>query len=227
MERRYLNDKSKGYHKNSMPLDLAYRVPVIKLFAQGSKVESVRGNEMFVPNVVNNLAIKEPFKRQLRDARYQLQFDREEKRRWEITHLLSGKLPDNGNITQLLRSQGRLPIPSVAVDSVLLSGWIRIGKQHCVEYTVFFPEREPFPYFVWEQFAYGTKAGAPYQKFKADTAEYQTQYSVALDPETSILCREREVKTGVNAMVNPETKEKSVFRSYVSIENLYTKLGEK
>jgi hypothetical protein len=96
MERTLVMDKSKGYHKNSMPMELLYRVPQVAVIADNGMVNSVRGNEQFIPQVVEKLPIKEMFKRQLRDARYQLEFDRYEKRRYELTHLLQGTVPSQG-----------------------------------------------------------------------------------------------------------------------------------
>lgn len=223
LTRTYMVDRSKGYHKHSMPKSLSYRIPQVILTAEGNKVKSVRGNEAFIPKVVDHLPIKEFFKRQLRDARYQLEFDRYDKRRYEIGHLLIGSYQPNINITAQLKQQGRLPIPAFEVDSVLTRDLRKVDGRVCFEYTVFYNEREPFPYFMWEQYAYSTESGAPYKEYKADSARYQVEYSVALEPETSLPCQEREVIRGKHYMSHKETKETATFDSYITLENLYTK----
>jgi len=215
-------DKSKGYHKNSMPLELSYRVPQVTLTAIDNKVLSVRGNEMFVPKVVETLPIKEMFKRQLRDARYQLEFDRYEKQRWELSHLLKGTYQSRANITSVLIQQGRLPIPSTPIDSVVTKGFHSIDGRNCVEYSAYYKAREPFPYFMWEQHAYGTDSGAVYKPFHADSANYDVDYAVDLDPQTGLPCQEREVKRGIFYISQPDTKEQATFKGFVTDENLYT-----
>jgi hypothetical protein len=227
LERQLLMDKSKGYHKNSMPIELSYRVPQVAVIADGIKVKSVRGYEQFIPQVVEKLAIKENFKRQLRDARYQLEFDRYEKHRWEMGHLLLGSVPVRGNITGLLKSQGRLPLPAFEVDSVVVVGFKSTDGRKCLEYKTYFRDKESFPYFMWEQYAYSVESGKKYQEFKPDSAFYSTEYMVSLDIETGIPCQEREVKVGTHVMIHPESKERATFTSYITRENLFTKPEKK
>jgi len=223
-ERRYVLDKSRGYHKHSMPLELSYRIPEVDLVAEGvTKVSAIHGNEQFVPKVVENLPVKEKFKRQLRDTRYQLEFDRYDKRRWDIGHLLSGKIPKNTNITELLKSQGKLPMPAFPVDSVVTKSMNSLANLSCLEYTVYYSERDPFPYYLWEQFAYSTDQGKNYKNYKADSTRFAVAYTVFINPETGVLCQEREVKRGVNYISNPESKEQFSFISNVTDETLYTK----
>lgn len=221
-ERQLVMDKSKGYHKHSMPQELAYRIPLVVLTAQGFAVQSVRGNELFVPKVVGSLPIKEKFKRQLRDARYQLEFDRMEKRRWELGHLVRGEVPLVGDLTPHLKAQGSLPLPGVSIDSVIAKGYQKLGGKKCYEYHVYYQETEPFPYFVWEQYAYSTESGKTYQDWVADSTHYQTAFHAAIDPETGLPCQERFARQGENWIHHPETKEIASFLSFVTVENLYT-----
>ncbi len=222
VERISVLDRSKGYHKNSMPFDLAYRIPQVTLVAENGHVNSILGNEHFIDRVVNNLPVKEFFKRQLRDARYILEFDRADKRRFEITHLLQGEYPAQANITSVLQAQKRLPIPQVAIDSVVTQGMRSLEGKDCFDYTVYYQEKEPFPYFIWEQHAYGTDSGAVYRDYHADSAYYQVAYNVSLDLENGLPCREREVKEGIYFMTHKETKQAGTFKAYVTLENLYT-----
>lgn len=225
-ERRMVMDKSKGYHKHSLPQELSYRVPLVTITAKGFQVHSVRGNEMFVPKVVESLPLKEKFKRQLRDARYQLEFDRMEKRRWELSHLVRGQVSAIGNITNELKSLGSIPLPGLPIDSVVAKGYKKLNGKECFEYQVHYKETEPFPYYVWEQHAYSTEAGKPYQTWKADSTHYTTVFTAALDPENGIPCQERLTKEGTNWIHNPETKEVASFKSFITTENLYTVPGE-
>ncbi|HSQ40650.1 MAG TPA: hypothetical protein VLM37_00050 [Fibrobacteraceae bacterium] len=226
LERHLLMDRSKGYHKNSMPLELSYRIPALRVVGRDLVILTVHGNEQFLPQVVENLPIKEKFKRQLRDARYSLAFDRYERKRWQVTHVLQGKIPIKSNVTKLLQEKGRLPLSSVPVDSVIVKGYHKLDERNCLEYSVFFKEREPFPEFMWEQYAYGTTAGKGFQAFRADSATYDVEYMVAIEPSTGVPCQEREVKKGINWMHNPETQEKASFVSFITMENLYTTPGK-
>lgn len=224
-ERSFLSDASKGYHKLSMPLELSWHLPFIALQTvpgQHHKVQSVRGFEKFIPEVVENLPIKKAFKPQLRNARFQLEFDRYEKRRWELSHLLGDKkVPTKGRIDAQLALQNRLPVPMLEVDSVVAVGFRKLDSRRCFEYKVYYPEREPFPYFMWEQHAYGTEGGVALQEFRPDSGAYYTEYSLALDPHTGIPCQEREVKTGTIFVTHPTSKENAEIKVNITLENLY------
>ena len=223
-ERRFIVDRSRGYHKNSMPLELTYRMPEVDLVAEDiNKVTAVHGNEQFIPKVVENLPVKEMFKRQLRDAKYQLAFDRYDKKRWDVGHVLIGPVPKNSNVTELLKSRGRLPIPAFPIDSVVTKAITSLSDEDCLEYTVYYREHDPFPNFLWEQFAYSTERGKPYQVYKADSTVFSVAYTVFIKPTTGALCQEREVKRGVDYISNPTTKEQFTFISNVSDETLYTR----
>jgi hypothetical protein len=126
----------------------------------------------------------------------------------------------------LLKQQGRLPLPAFAIDSVVAIGVKSMDNRKCFEYKVYYRDREFFPYFMWEQYAYSVESGKKYQSFKADSAFYQTEYTVALEPETGVLCQEREYKLGTHTMVHPESKERGEFQSYITRENLYTIPGK-
>ncbi|NLB62880.1 MAG: hypothetical protein GX801_02060 [Fibrobacter sp.] len=224
-EREYLSDASKGYHKNSMPLELSWRIPFLSVQSvegQVNRVQSVRGYEKFIPDVVEKLPIKKHFKNQLRNQRFQLEFDRYEKRRWELGHLIgSKKVPTKGDITAELSNQGRLPIPMLEVDSVISTGFRKLDKRRCFVYNVYYREREPFPYFMWEQHAYGIENAAALREFKPDSGSYYTHYSMAIDPKTGIPCQEREVKHGTIFVSNEKTKEKDEIKVNITLENLY------
>lgn len=224
-ERQYLADKSKGYHKNSMPMELSWRVPQVRVIAPGGVVQSVRGYERFVPDVVEKLPLQEKFKRQLRDARYQLEFDRYEKRRWELEHFLKGKIPLDSNITARF-SEEELAVGGIQIDSVVTKAYRKLDGRRCFEYALYFEEREPFPYFYWEQHAYGTKGGEAYRDFRSDSASYHTEYTVMLEPSTGVLCQVREVKQGLHIMKHRETGERAEFRSQTTLEHLYNMATE-
>ena len=225
LERTWKADKSQGYHKNSMPLELGWRVPRVSMFVTGlHQVTSIRGNEMFQGEVVEKLPIKDQFKRQLRDARIQLNFDREDKHRWELSHLLDGfPVTEDSNYTQVLKDRKAIPLSGgFIIDSVRTITFRKLNGRSCFEYHVYFQERDPFPYFMWEQFAYSTKEGKNYRDFRADSTVYQTDYTVTIDPSNGTPCQERQLKTGVHYISHPETKQQATFKSYVVVEDLYT-----
>jgi hypothetical protein len=152
----------------------------------------------------------------------QIDLDRIEKRRWEVTHLLLGEVPLKSNVTNLLASQGRLPaMPNAQIDSVLTKSLKKINGQKCLEYTVYLQEKEPFPYFIWEQHTSSVKSGMPFKNYHPKEAVYQNRYEVALDLESGIPCLEREFKFGIHGMQNPETGDSITFKSQISHERLY------
>ncbi len=120
LERAFISDASKGYLKKSYPSELAFKVPKMKLTAKGMKVLNIEGYENFDSVVVAKISIPDRWRKQISRMTRQIDLDRIEKRRWEVTHLLSGEIPFKSNITDLLKSQGRLPsIPNAQIDSVV------------------------------------------------------------------------------------------------------------
>ncbi|MDR2580474.1 MAG: hypothetical protein LBC85_05715 [Fibromonadaceae bacterium] len=223
LERAFLFDKSEGYLKRSYPPELALRLPELRLKAKGMQVISIEGNENFDSAVVARLLIPDRWKRQISQKTRQIDLDRIEKRRWELTHILLGEVPLNSNITRLLVSQGRLPnIPNASIDSVLTRGVRRINGNRCIEYVVFLQEKELFPYFIWEQHVTTVKSGQPFKSYDHREAWYRTRYEIALNLENGIPCLEREYKFGTHGMQHPETGDSVVFRSQISNERLYT-----
>lgn len=219
--RDFVFDRSLGYHKSSMPIELSWRLP-LGIQAKGKQIHGISGHEHFEKRVVDNLALPDRFRNQLRGEKFPRAFDRAEKLRWEITHLLQGPVPVESNITAQLHKQGRLPLPVVEVDSVLTQGFARIEGERCLQYTVYLREKEPFPYFMWEQHAYGTDHGIPMRNYRPGPAFYQTAYQVSIHPRTGIPCRERIVRNGEHFAVHPERGDTLSFRSSATIEILYS-----
>ncbi|MCL2101479.1 MAG: hypothetical protein FWH22_07180 [Fibromonadales bacterium] len=222
LERTFISDASEGYLKRSYPPELAYRTPHLKLSAQGFRVMDIKGYEDFDSAVVAKIAIPDRWKNQISRMTRQIDLDRIERRRWEITHLLLGEVPLNRNITEMLKSQGRLPVlPNAEIDSVATRGFRNINGQRCFEYTVYLQEKEPFPYFIWEQHVNSVKSGMPFKSYHPKEAVYQNRYDVALNVENGIPCREYELKYGIHGMKNPETGDSVTFKSQISHERFY------
>jgi len=224
LERTFISDASKGYLKKSYPGELALRIPKMRLSAKGMQVVNIEGYENFDSLVVAKTSIPDRWRKQISRMTRQIDLDRIEKRRWEITHLLLGEVPLNSNITKLLVSQGRLPsIPNAQIDSVLTKSIKKINERKCLEYTVYLQEKEAFPYFIWEQHISSVKAGMPFKSYHPKEAAYQNRYEVALDLENGVPCLEREFKFGIHGMQNPETGDSVTFKSQISHERLYSK----
>ncbi|MDR3000232.1 MAG: hypothetical protein LBU89_03115 [Fibromonadaceae bacterium] len=222
LDRTFISDASEGYLKRSYPPELAYRTPHLKLSARGLRVMDIEGYEDFDSAVVAKVAIPDRWRKQISRMTRQMDLDRIERRRWEITHLLLGKVPLNKNITEMLESQGRLPVmPNVQIDSVVTKGFRKINGQRCFEYSVFLQEKEPFPYFIWEQHVNSVRAGAPFKGYHPKEAVYQNRYDVALNLENGLPCREYELKYGTHGMQHPETGDSVTFKSQVSHERFY------
>jgi len=222
LDRTFLVDASEGYLKKSYPAELALRTPKLKLSAKGFRVENIEGHENFDSTVLAKISIPDRWKRQISRMTRQIDLDRIERRRWELTHLLSGNIPLNSNVTGLLFSQGRIPnMPNAQIDSVITKGIKKIAKIKCLEYTVYLHEKEPFPYFIWEQHTSTVKSGELFKSYDPTEALYENRYEIAINLENGIPCVERELKLGLHGMKNPETGDSVVFKSQVSHERLY------
>jgi hypothetical protein len=222
LDRTFISDASRGYLKKSYPSELALRTPKLKLSAKGMQVVDIEGYENFDSLVVAKVSIPDRWQKQISRMTRQIDLERIEKRHWEITHLLLGEVPLNSNITKMLVSQNRLPImPNAQIDSVLTKSIKKIYGQRCLEYTVYLQEKEPFPYFIWEQHTSSVKSGMPFKSYHPKEALYQNRYEVALNMENGTPCLEREFKFGIHGMQNPETGDSITFKSQISHERLY------
>ena len=223
LNRTFISDASRGYLKKSYPGELAFRIPNLKLSAKGLQVVDIEGYENFDSAVVAKISIPDRWRKQISQMTRQIDLERIERRRWEITHLLLGEIPLKSNITKLLASQGRLRIiPNAQIDSVITKNIREINGQKCLDYIVYLQEKEPFPYFIWEQHTSSVKSGMPFKSYHPKEAAYQNRYEVALGLENGIPCLEREFKFGVHGMQNPETGDSITFKSQISHERLYS-----
>jgi hypothetical protein len=222
LERAFVADASQGYLKKSYPAELALRVPSLRLTAQNLRVVNIEGYEDFDSSVVAKVSIPDKWKRQISRMTRQIDLDRIERRRFDITHLLRGEVPLHSNVTELLASQRRIPnLPNAQIDSVLTKGISRIDGKRCLEYIVYLQEKEPFPYFIWEQHIATVKSGMPFKSYHPKEAVYKNNYTVFINLEDGIPCREREYKFGVHGMQNPESGDSVTFKSQVSHERFY------
>ncbi|GHV12383.1 hypothetical protein AGMMS49938_04820 [Fibrobacterales bacterium] len=221
LTRKFLYDASKGYLKKSHPAELALRLPELKLTAANLKILNIEGNENF-SEVVSKVSIPDRWKKQITNFTRQVDLDRADKLRWEITHLLTGEIPLKSDITLLLTERGQLPLANVQVDSVRTQGLHKINGRECLEYAVFLREKEPFPYFIWEQHISITTGGKQFKEYAPQNANYQNRWEVAIDTQNGVPCLEREYKNGINEMKNLSTGDSITFESLISKTRLYT-----
>jgi hypothetical protein len=223
VHRDYVMDKSRGYLKNFMPSELAWRVKSVDMAAIDREVKSVEGLEDGYDSLLARIPMPEVWRKQLLNPDYKPHLKRLEKHRWEMDHMLTGEVPTKGNITQMLKDQGRLNFALIQVDSVVVKGFENRDHRRCLDYIVYLQEKESFPYYIWEQHVNSGIVPEKFKKYnKGLKAEYQTQFEVMIDPETGVPCQEREVKVGTHTMVNPDTKDTATFKSQVTLERLYT-----
>ena len=223
VHRDYVMDKSRGYLKNFMPSELAWRVKSVDMAAIDREVKSVEGLDDGYDSLLARIPMPEVWRKQLLNPDYKPHLKRLEKHRWEMDHLLTGEVPTKGNITQMLKDQGRLNFALIQVDSVVVKGFENRDHRRCLDYIVYLQEKESFPYYIWEQHVNSGIVPEKFKKYnKGLKAEYQTQFEVMIDPETGVPCQEREVKVGTHTMVNPDTKDTATFKSQITLERLYT-----
>ena len=121
-----------------------------------------------------------------------------------------------------MKNRNRLNFALIQIDSVVVKGFENRDRRRCLDYVVYLHEKESFPYYIWEQHVNSKIIPESFQAYnKGLQAEYATQYEVMIDPNTGIPCQEREVKVGVNTMVNPVLQDTITFTSYVTYERLY------
>ena len=222
IQRNFEIYKLLGYLKNSHPAELQWRLPQVVTKGIAERTVAVEGFDEY-DSLLYRIPMPTRWRDQLLNPDYRKHLERQEKHRYEMDHLLVGKIPEKGNITQLLKERGRLKFALIQVDSVVTDGFHNLDKRQCFGYTVYFKEKESFPYYIWEQHV-NSKIGT--EKFQAYhtglKAEYETAYWVTLDPETGVPCQEREVKAGIHTMVNPKTGDTATFKSNTTLERLYT-----
>lgn len=222
--RKYEIDKSRGYLKNYMPSELAWRVKSLSMKAVDREVLEVNGLKEGYDSVVHSLPMPEKWRTQLLNPEYEKHLIRAEKHRWEMTHLLKGIYPEKANITEQLTKENRLNFALITIDSVITEGFQNLDRRKCFTYTVFLTEKESFPYYIWEQHVNSNIVPKEFQKYNQGLkAEYKTRYQIAMEPAGGVLCQEREVREGVHTMVNPESGDTATFKSNITLERLYTK----
>ena len=151
VKREYKMDKSRGYLKNYMPSELAWRVKNVDIKAVDRNVLSVEGLDEGYDSLLKRLPMPERWRNQLLNPSYKPHLKRLEKHRWEMDHLLTGTVPVKANITQLLKDQGRLNFALIKIDSVVTRGFENRDHRKCLDYVVYLHETESFPYYIWEQ----------------------------------------------------------------------------
>ncbi len=223
VDRDYVMDKSRGYLKNYMPSELAWRVKSVKMATVDREVVSIEGLEDGYDSLLARIPMPEVWRKQLLNPEYKPHLKRLEKHRWEMDHMLLGDVPTKGNVTQMLKDQGRLNFALIQVDSVVVKGFENRDHRRCLDYVVYLHEKESFPYYIWEQHVNSNIVPEKFKRYnKGLRAEYDTQFEVMIDPSTGVPCQEREVKVGTHTMVNPDTRDTATFKSQVTLERLYT-----
>lgn len=223
IRRNFEIDKSRGYLKNSHPAELQWRLPEVLTKGVEERVVETSGFAEGYDTLLYSIPMPKRWRDQLLNPDYIKHLERQEKHRYEMDHLLVGKVPEKGNITQLLRDRGRLKFALIQVDSVVTEGFRNLDRRKCLAYTVYLKEKESFPYYIWEQHVNSKIGTEKFQAYRTGLkAEYETAYWVTLDPETGIPCQEREVKVGTHTMVNAKTGDTATFKSNTTLERLYT-----
>lgn len=222
VQRLYRLNNSRGYLKNFMPSELAWRVKEVNLAAVDREVTSITGLDDGYDTLLAHIPMPVRWRKQLLNPDYKPHLRRLEKHRWEMDHLLTGTVPVKANITQMLKDQGRLNFALIKIDSVVTKGFENRDHRRCLDYKIYLHETESFPYYIWEQHV---NSNIVPEKFKAYTAghkaEYDTEFEIMIDPETGIPCQEREVKVGTHYMVHPVTKDTVTFKSNITHERLF------
>ena len=220
-QRKYMNQKGEGYHRYSLPSELATRVEVKAEIAAG-KMEQVRGFDKFVPDVVNLLPVHEVFKVPLRDPALPERFARELRLWWRATHLLPANLPIplKANITGLL---GDLDLQPLLVDSVVTGVKSQVEERPCLQYSIYYHEVLVDNALIFEQFlAADTNDRRTYREFTFAGGEGKGKWDVWVDPDNGNVCREYDWQEQTNQIKQKESGEMKSFRSNRLIEMLYT-----
>jgi hypothetical protein len=222
VQRLYRLNNSRGYLKNFMPSELAWRVKEVNLAAVDREVTSITGLDDGYDTLLAHIPMPERWRKQLLNPDYKPHLRRLEKHRWEMDHLLTGTVPVKANITQMLKDQGRLNFALIKIDSVVTKGFENRDHRRCLDYKIYLHETESFPYYIWEQHVNSKIVPEKFMAYTAGhKAEYDTEFEIMIDPETGIPCQEREVKVGTHYMVHPVTKDTATFKSNITHERLF------
>lgn len=106
VQRLYRVNNSRGYLKNFMPSELAWRVKEVDLAAVDREVVSLTGLDDGYDTLLAHIPMPERWRKQLLNPDYKPHLRRLEKHRWEMDHLLTGTVPVKANITQMLTIRG-------------------------------------------------------------------------------------------------------------------------
>lgn len=222
LHRDYIIDNSSGYLKNYFPAELAWRAKSVDTKAVDRRVLSIEGLNEGYDSVVTKLPMPKLWHEQLLNPDFKPHLARAEKHRWEMSHLLVGEIAAKGNVTQMLKDQGRLNFALIQVDSVVVKGFENRDHRRCLDYVVYLQEKESFPYFIWEQHVNSKIVDEKFKKYsKGLKAEYQTQLEIMIDPKTGVPCLEHETKVGTHTMVNSESRDTVTFSSLITTERMY------
>ena len=137
VQRLYRVNNSRGYLKNFMPSELAWRVKEVNIAAIDREVLGVTGLDEGYDTLLAHIPMPERWRKQLLNPDYKPHLRRLEKHRWEMDHLLTGTVPVKANITQMLKDQGRLNFALIQICFCITLFYLTFASksneiEHCV-----------------------------------------------------------------------------------------------
>ena len=218
--RKFSAQKNLGYHRHSLPSELALKVPV-RADVDEERMGEVKGFENFVSDVVDPLPVHPLLRAPLRKKELLARFDAEWRLWWRATHLLRGTFPRKGNVTALVPASDLAPLK---VDSVFTAGVERIQNRDCLVYEIDYRlESAPDADLLFEQFLKAdTTDGRAYADFKADSASAKGRWKIWIAPENGWLCREQDWQELTIVAEHRETGESRPVTARKAVERLYT-----
>jgi hypothetical protein len=218
--RSFLNDASIGYHKKSLPNELAYRNTITAELSQ-SRVLRVEGFAAFFKKSLPNLNLPKAFETELK-LNYSPRHQRKLFSLWRKSSVLpEGSYLPKQNITQDLKAQ--LSDKLWQVDSVIVDEVQKVEDRSCVKWDVFYKMKLPQNQYLFEQMgAADTTAQKEFIDFKWKSATAKGRKSIYSDLETGRLCREVNWQEQHNIVTHKETGEAKEFASNLFTEVLYT-----
>ena len=227
-KRDFLNDgSSKGFLRKTNAVELAYRTDITADIKDG-KLSNIKGFEKYDKEVVDAMALPTYFVNRLKSQAFKIQQKSDVKKWYDLTHALKGTFAEKEKLSgEKLKPFTKLGVP---MDSVVIDKLERVEGVYCLKYNLYYKDKDPLNLMVWEQHKMKMsieKVTNDLEGYQFHSAETDVRHEVFQNPETGLLCREREYRYTTNKITHKDSDAVKTFKSTKIIESLYDyKMGK-
>ncbi len=218
--RKYVNDgSSKGFLRKTNAIEIAYRTD-IEALSKAGEFGAIKGFEKFDKEVVDGIALPSYFVNRLKSQAFKIRQIPDVKEWWVRTHTLQGTVKTKS----VLKGQALAAFAQrgLTIDSLVIDDLKKVEGEKCLRYELYFKASDPLNIMLWEQHrvALGER-GNELEGYLFDSAESSVRHEIFQDPETGLLCREREYRESENKIKHKDSGAIRSFKSVRVVETLY------